>query len=223
MADSGIGIAPAQLEKIFAPFEQGGLTGAHHYGGLGLAIARSVVELHGGRISAQSEGTDRGATFVVELPGAIDARSSAPPTDNPFVAGASFPLKPLSEPAAMAAGLRLLLVEDHDSTLTTLALLLRRDGHRVTAAATLAAAVAAAAAEQFDLVISDLGLPDGTGHELMEKLRADHGLRGVALSGYGMEEDRARSRAAGFVAHLVKPIHIAELRRVIASLPPVAK
>ena len=222
VVDSGIGIDPAQVDNIFAPFDQGGLTGDHRYGGLGLglAIARSVVELHGGRISAHSEGTDRGATFVVELPGAIDARSSAPPTDNPFVAGASFPLKPLAQPAAPAAALRLLLVEDHESTLRTLSFLLRRDGHRLTTAATLAAAFAAAAAEQFDLVISDLGLPDGTGNELMEKLRSDYGLRGVALSGYGMEEDLARSRAAGFVAHLVKPIQIAELRRVIAALTP---
>ncbi len=222
VADSGIGIDAAQLEKIFAPFEQGGLTGDHRYGGLGLglAIARSVVELHGGRISAHSEGADRGATFVVELPGAIDAQSGSPASITPVVAGAAFPLQPLAAPSAPAAGLRLLLVEDHESTLRTLALLLRRDGHHVTAATTLAAAVAAAAAEQLDLVISDLGLPDGTGNELMEKLRSAHGLRGVALSGYGMEEDLARSRAAGFVAHLVKPIQIAELRRVIASLAP---
>lgn len=81
-------------------------------------------------------------------------------------------------------------------------------------------AVAAAGANKFDLVISDLGLPDGTGNELMETLRTDYGLQGVALSGYGMEEDVVRSRAAGFVAHLTKPIRITELRLSLASLQP---
>ncbi len=82
---------------------------------------------------------------------------------------------------------------------------------------TIADATAIAAAEKFDLVVSDLGLPDGTGIQLMQKLRADHGLRGIALSGYGMEEDIARSREAGFVAHIIKPVQIAELRRTIRS------
>jgi len=116
--------------------------------------------------------------------------------------------------------LRLLLVEDHENTLKTLRRLLERDGHQVVTAASVAAAIEPASAHPFDLVISDLGLPDGTGIELMQKLRATHGLSGVALSGYGVEEDLARSRVAGFIAHLVKPIHFAHLRRVLSSVRP---
>jgi two-component system CheB/CheR fusion protein len=222
VTDSGIGIETALLERIFLPFEQGNLTADHRFGGLGLglAIARAVVDLHGGRISATSEGPNRGSTFVVELPGAVEPASgiaeSAPPF--PGQAGGAAPARPVVAPVVP---LRLLLVEDHVTTLITLARLLRRDGHEVGVAKTMAEALAAAAAGRFDLVISDLGLPDGTGTELMEKLRDAYGLRGIALSGYGMEEDIARSKAAGFIDHLVKPVSIAELRRVLAALPPV--
>ena len=100
---------------------------------------------------------------------------------------------------------------------------MQRDGHEIVTAATIDGALAAAKVNTFDLVISDLGLPDGSGTELMEKLRASYGLRGIALSGYGMEEDLVRSRQAGFVTHLVKPFSMAELRRVIAELPPLPK
>jgi len=216
VTDSGIGIDPALLDKIFRPFDQGGLTGDHRFGGLGLglAIARAVVELHGGRISAQSAGADRGATFVVELPGVVEPQPDPAGIASPSAAGV-----PPSEAAPAAASLHLLLVEDHDSTRQTLSRLLQRDGHRVVTAVTIAGALAAAAGNRFDLVISDLGLPDGSGNELMEKLRDTHALRGIALSGYGTEEDIVLSRAAGFLIHLVKPISMAELRRAIASLP----
>jgi PAS domain S-box-containing protein len=209
VTDSGIGVDPALLDQIFLPFDQGGLTGDHRYGGigLGLAIARAVVDLHQGRIAAHSDGPNRGSTFVVELPNALPAPDGSRP---PAAAG----------PAPAVTPLRLLLVDDHENTLQSLLLLLRSRGHQVVPAATVGAALAAAAAQPFDLVISDLGLPDGTGTELMEKLRELYGLRGVALSGYGMEEDLARTRKAGFVAHLVKPVHFAELHRIITSLPP---
>ena len=212
VTDSGIGIDPARLDRIFLPFDQGGLTGDHRFGGvgLGLAIARAVVELHGGRISAQSAGVNRGATFVVELPGIVES----PPGDGDIVSPAAAAAAPPFAPR------HLLLVEDHESTRQTLSRLLQRDGHRVVTAATVAEALDAAAVNQFELVISDLGLPDGSGTELMEKLRDVHGLRGIALSGYGAEEDIVRSRAAGFVTHLVKPVSMAELRHAIASFPP---
>ena len=209
VTDTGIGLDAALLEQIFLPFDQGGLTGDHRFGGigLGLAIARAVVELHRGRITASSAGANQGSTFVVELPGAVSAPlGTRPPAPSP---------RP--EPVAP---LRLLLVDDHPNTLQSLHLLLQARGHRVATAASVAEALAAAAAERFDLVISDLGLPDGTGTELMEQLRAAYGLRGVALSGYGLEEDLARSRKAGFVAHLVKPVSFVELHRVITTLPP---
>jgi len=212
VTDSGIGIDPARLDRIFLPFDQGGLTGDHRFGGvgLGLAIARAVVELHGGRISAQSAGVNRGATFVVELPGIVESPSG----DGDIVSPAASAVAPPFAPR------HLLLVEDHESTRQTLSRLLQRDGHRVVTAATVAEALDAAAVNQFEIVISDLGLPDGSGTELMEKLRDVHGLRGIALSGYGAEEDIVRSRAAGFVTHLVKPVAMAELRHAIASFPP---
>ncbi len=202
VADTGIGIEQAHLARIFEPFDQGAHVHNHRFGGLGLglAIARAVVTAHGGTIRAQSEGVGQGATFVVTLPH-VSAETLGP---------LSPPLPPVK-----LRPLRLLLVEDHASTLQTLTTLLKRDGHQVTTASTIASGAHAAAQGTFDLVISDLGLPDGSGIHLMEQLRTLHGLRGIALSGYGMQEDLARSKAAGFVAHLVKPVAIADLRRAL--------
>src|SRR5690606_542437 len=101
--------------------------------------------------------------------------------------------------------------------LQVLVRVLRRDGHHVVPVTTVAAALTASAREPFDLVISDLGLPDGSGIDLMHQLRDRHGLAGIALSGYGMEEDVAQSRAAGFKQHLTKPVQLADLRRALAS------
>ncbi len=216
VTDSGIGIAPEALDKIFLPFEQAGLTGVHRFGGmgLGLAIARAIVDLHGGTIHAESAGKDRGASFVVELPGATEPPSGVTAASTqPLLAGAS-PL-PIQRGGP---GLRLLLVEDHAPTLQVLARLLARAGHSVVTASSVADGLAAAAAGTFDLVISDLGLPDGTGTELMQKLRDTHGLRGIALSGYGMEEDLARSRDAGFAMHLIKPVDFNQLQRAVREL-----
>jgi len=221
VSDSGIGIEPEMLEKIFRPFDQGGLTGDHRFGGvgLGLAIARAVVDLHGGRISARSEGPNRGATFVVEFPGAtrpphgvIDPAQLSLPIPSTL----STPPMPVT-PSPPRTPLRLLLVEDHEATLQVLLRLLAREGHQVTAAHSVSGALAAAEGGQFDLVISDLGLPDGTGTELMKKLSATYGLRGIALSGYGMEEDLARSREAGFFAHLIKPVDFSQLKRALET------
>jgi PAS domain S-box-containing protein len=212
--DSGIGIAPAALEKIFLPFEQAAAAGEHRFGGLGLGltIARAMVELHGGRISAQSAGVNLGATFIVEFPNATIPPPGLVHPKSPSANGVSF-----SEPSARHP-LRLLLVEDHLPTLQVLTNLLTRDGHQVVAVGTIAEALAAAATGTFHLVISDLGLPDGTGNQMMEKLRAEHGLKGIALTGYGMDEDILRSREAGFITHLVKPVHMTELRRALVQV-----
>lgn len=213
VTDTGIGINPADLEKIFLPFDQGARTGDHRFGGvgLGLTIARSVVSLHGGQISAKSAGKNQGATFIVKLPGAVEPSAGMAKTVSPATDDSKSLEKKLSP-------LRLLLVEDHVATLKTLSQLLKHDGHSVITATTVTEALAATAVNTFDLVISDLGLPDGTGNELMEKLRAAYGLSGIALSGYGMEEDVARSRAAGFVTHLVKPVAMTDLRRALDSV-----
>jgi PAS domain S-box-containing protein len=209
VSDTGIGIASGNLEQIFVPFDQGGRSGDHRYGGLGLGltIARAAVELHGGRIKADSGGINFGATFIVELPCLIEGS-----TDTPSAS------ESLSAPAGKSESLRLLLVEDHRDTLVAITRLLRRSGHHIVTATTVGEALAAAAANSFDLVISDLGLPDGSGLKLMEDLRATYGLRGIALTGYGAAEEVARSHAAGFVKHLVKPVSGTELRRLIASI-----
>jgi signal transduction histidine kinase len=227
VADSGVGMDAdiARSGQIFQPFDQGGLPGGNHFGGvgLGLAIARAVVDLHGGRINAFSAGPNCGATFTVELPGAVEPSAAIKITSPPAETKASEP-DPMSRKSVPTAGsLRLLLVEDNEDTLKVLLLLLEHDGHRVVSAASVADALSAAAANEFELVISDIGLPDGTGIELMTKLRAEYGLRGIALSGYGTEKDVERSRKAGFVAHLVKPVPNAELRRALAAISPLAQ
>ncbi|MFN2507711.1 MAG: ATP-binding protein [Chthoniobacterales bacterium] len=216
VADTGRGIEPAALEKIFLPFERTEPGDDYRFGGIGvgLAIARGIVELHGGRITAESAGPGKGATFTVELPGATEAPQGGADSDfSPAVSREA----PLSSDVAVPtqAPLRLLLVEDHESTLEVLSRLLTRSGHHVVTANTLAAALAAAAVERFDLLISDLGLPDGTGHELMKILRARYGLRGIALSGYGLEEDVVRSSFSGFASHLTKPVDFRQLQHVL--------
>lgn len=205
VSDDGIGFTPELAGRLFEPFEQGVAAGDQRFPGLGLglAIARAIVDLHGGSIHAKSDGPGKGATFTVNLPG-----GEPPAVDivRPVVGEFAMPAEP---------PLRLLLVEDHEPTLNVLARFLTRAGHQVTTASSLAESFAAAEKESFDAVISDLGLPDGTGIELMAQLRERHGLRGIALSGYGMDEDVNRSLAAGFVAHLTKPVDINEVRRAL--------
>ena len=212
--DTGIGIEPASLQKIFEPFEQASAGNGHQYGGLGLglAIARAIVDLHGGRIWAESGGVNRGSKFVAEFPGAVLMPQSLADERRKTFAGSSLNM---SVPG-LATCRRLLLVEDHAPTLQVLASLLTRAGCQLVTAGTVAEALAAAAVGNFDLVISDLGLPDGTGIQLMSQLRARYGLRGIALSGYGAEEDIARAHQAGFVAHLTKPVRMADLRKLLA-------
>ncbi len=203
VVDTGIGIDESGLQRIFNAFEQGSVSTQQFGGlGLGLAIARAIVDMHRGSIAAASAGKDRGSTFTIEFD-----TCAAPPA----------PASPVPSPkAARGRQLRLLLVEDHDSSREVLASILRRFGHFVEAAANGADALrAAASAEPLDLVISDLGLPDQSGFELMEKLKARHGLRGIALSGYGMDEDVRRAREAGFSAHLIKPVSMEQLRLLL--------
>ena len=208
IADSGLGIEAEEMPRIFETFGQGRhANNPHRFGGLGLglAIARLLVERHNGRIWAESAGRGYGATFHIELPlteveTCTELRSDAP------------------SPGPVRHR-RILLVEDHEPTRATLLRLLARHGHEVQGAETVATARALAATGEFELVISDLGLPDGTGHELMASLRADYALTGIALSGYGMEEDIQRSHECGFYAHLTKPVDMAALEAAIARMP----
>ena len=211
ISDTGLGFASDQAERLFLPLKQEARDGLHRFGGLGLslAIARAIVDLHGGRISAASAGPGLGATFTVELPLTevltLDAATPdgiAPPASEVF------------------ASRKILLVEDHEPTLAVMNKILRKAGHTIIGAGSLAAAVAAPDQASFDLLICDLGLPSGSGLEALTKLRTrDPGLPGIALSGYGMEEDLQRSGEAGFVAHLVKPIDFDQLTQIIRKLP----
>lgn len=209
VVDSGIGIEPAALGRIFDAFGQGERAITQRFGGLGLGltISKTLVERHGGRIEAESEGRDRGATFRVRLP-MVSAGTSAAvenparPSDRPERGG----LRPL----------RILLVEDHDDTAEMIASMLELEGHHVQAAGDVATALEIGTRETFDLLVSDLGLPDRSGLDLMRELRVrgTH-LRGIALSGYGQESDIQQSRAAGFEAHLVKPVDLEHLAEAI--------
>jgi PAS domain S-box-containing protein len=215
-ADSGIGLTPEELARIFGAFSQGdhaAKEGAHHFGGLGLglAIAKNFIELHSGHIQATSKGRDQGATFTVELP----------LLKNPAHQGGSLPLRMASAhvPPLVAetktAGLRILLVEDHELTRVALASLLHRRHHSVAAAGSVAEALALAKKQKFDLLISDIGLPDGNGNELMAELKSLYSLKGIALTGYGMEQDISDCLEAGFVTHLTKPVRLQCLEQAL--------
>jgi signal transduction histidine kinase len=207
VSDTGIGLEPHSLPRLFNAFEQGDNTANRRFGGLGLglAITKGLVDAHEGTIIGQSAGRDQGASFTVRLPVAADIPQrqpeSMPRADQPW-----------------RAAVRVLLVEDHEETLKILAMLLRRLSFDVTTASSIKAALAAAAEKRFDLLISDLGLPDGLGYELMRSLRTTIHVRGIALSGYGMSSDLRLSQEAGFAEHLVKPVDLKVLQDTIARV-----
>ena len=211
--DTGIGIEPDVLSGIFDAFQQGEQAITRRFGGLGLglAISKAIVELHGGHLTAASDGRDRGAKLTVRLPvgdlrALREAERSSPAREVPA---------PGPEPEIPP--LRILLVEDHADTAEAMADLLREMGHEVTVAGSVAGGLAAAEghAGRIDLVLSDLGLPDGTGLDLMTELHGRYGVRGIALSGYGMEEDVRKSLEAGFDRHLTKPVNLQALQTAI--------
>jgi signal transduction histidine kinase/CheY-like chemotaxis protein len=215
VTDSGVGIEPELLPRIFNAFEQGEHAAQRRYGGLGLglAITKALVDAHGGRLSARSAGRNRGSTFSLELETVDAPVADAHPGDE-------------ERPPALGLerSLKILLVEDHEDTSRIMSMLLRGLGHGVKTAPNMAAALEASAAESFDLVISDIGLPDGSGIELMRQLKQRHAeLRGIALSGFGMEDDVARSKQAGFVEHITKPVNFQRLEGVIRQVASVAR
>jgi signal transduction histidine kinase/ActR/RegA family two-component response regulator len=213
VADPGVGISAEAMSRIFLPFEQS----PEHVGarvgglGLGLSIARTLTDLHGGRLEALSDGVGRGAVFRLTLPivspQARDGdtreqrRNDSPP----------------AAPAGRQRRLRILLVEDHEDTVRAMSWLLRRIGHEVSVARTVRDAIAEANRTPFDLLISDIGLPDGTGWDVIRQMpRRD--MPAIALTGFGMEQDVARSLAAGFTEHLTKPVNFQKLEAVIHTL-----
>jgi signal transduction histidine kinase/ActR/RegA family two-component response regulator len=205
VSDTGIGIRSDLLPQIFGAFDQGEQGTARRFGGLGLGltISRAIMEMHGGSLAASSLGSGRGATFTVRVP--VGAELAQTAAAHPGAPGLSREAPEEAGPPSPA--LDILLVEDHIDTAQAMAALLEALGHRVVVAGTLAEARAAVSrASRIDLLVSDLGLPDGNGQDLMRELARNHGLRGIALSGYGMEEDIRKSREAGFERHLTKPI-----------------
>jgi signal transduction histidine kinase len=203
--DSGIGIKPDALPKIFNAFEQADRSITRKFGGLGLglAICKAITELHGGHISADSQGLNSGAAFRVELPIVARDVDSGPAAPR------------YSSDRAGRAGVSILLVEDHIDTANAMKRLLAKRGYSVQAASSVAEALRTAAGNAFDVLISDIGLPDGTGLQLMRELSARRPVKGIALSGFGMEEDVERSREAGFVEHLTKPISVEQLQAAL--------
>jgi len=213
VTDSGIGMTAEEVHRIFDAFSQGDRAAAHQFGGLGLglAISRSLVDSHCGRIQAQSHGPGKGSTFTIHLPllHVTEQAKDRPTRRNGETT--SFNRKQ-KQPLAI------LLVEDHEPTRTSLTQLLLRRHHKVAAAASMNEARALAEKQDFDVLISDIGLPDGNGADLMKELGSRSNLKGIALTGYGMEQDVAKSHSAGFAAHLTKPVRIESLDNTLAEI-----
>ena len=205
VADNGIGIRPEMLPQLFDKFvqERQSLERSRGGLGLGLAIVKSIVALHGGVVSAHSDGPGKGSVFSVRLP-----RASMPALPRPQQAAVPAP----------SAQRNVMLVDDNVDVLEAISALLSLHGHAVQAFSDPASALRSASAEAPDVAILDIGLPGMDGYELAAELRKRegwHGTRLIALSGYGQHADQLKSKAAGFSAHLVKPVSAAHLNALI--------
>jgi signal transduction histidine kinase len=203
IADNGIGIEPERLASLFRPFEQADSSVTRQFGGLGLglAISKHLVDLHHGKIEAESRGRSFGATFKVTLNtlpqggGQTDLRSRT----------LQRPRKPL----------RILLVEDHRDTQRTLSRLLTHFGHEVLTAGNKQRALELLGSGEIDVLLCDIGLPDGSGYEVVAHARRKQPIKAIAITGFGTEEDVRRSNEAGFDSHLVKPVDLHKLQTVL--------
>ena len=206
VSDTGIGIEPEQQSRIFNAFEQAERSITRQFGGLGLglAISKTLVDLHGGSISVTSEGKNRGASFTVAL------AAHAPPEVTPKIS--------VPGNGSLPASLQVLIVDDHAETLRVLSALLRKRGHVVSTADSSQGALTILDNVKFDVLISDIGLPDGNGYELIREAKKRQSLKGVALSGFGMEEDLRVGKEAGFDYHLTKPIEFQKLESVLREI-----
>ena len=212
ITDTGIGIEQDKIDKIFNAFEQGQTSITRRFGGLGLglAISKAMVDAHRGKIRVESPGKDKGATFIVQLKTVLVTVSA----EN----GADGEGRGASEEKQDIRKHRLLLVDDHADTCTGMKMMLERRGYDITVAHSAGQAVEKTREQDFDLLISDIGLPDRSGYELMSELRQSKGLRGIALSGFGMDADVDKAREAGFSEHLTKPINFDRLEEAIRQL-----
>ncbi len=208
--DGGVGIAKENLERVFELFTQTGHSEGTVHGGLGigLTVVRAMVEMHGGTVTASSEGLGHGSEFAVSLP-ALPGPSVPAPID-----------RRESQGADRRTRYRIVLIDDNADANISLQLFLQLVGHEVTVASDAASGLALVRAVRPHVVVCDIGLPDLDGYAVAEKVREE--MRDVmpmmvALTGYGTENDRARSVAAGFDHHLVKPLNPATLQLLIAS------
>jgi PAS domain S-box-containing protein len=205
VTDNGIGMTPETVDKLFKPFEQGEKTISRQFGGLGLgmAISSAFVEQLGGELTAKSEGLGQGSTFTIIFPS-----TDVAPIQN----------ERNGERHQSAAGIKILLVEDHHDSALAFTRLLSKQGYAVQAAASVASALEAVAETTFDVLICDIGLPDGTGFQFIETVRKKSATPAIALSGFGMEEDVAHGELSGFDAHLTKPVNFHNLQAAIRKL-----
>ena len=210
--DTGIGVEHETIDKIFNAFEQGQADITRRFGGLGLGltISKALIDAHDGKIHVQSPGKDQGSTFSVELntvlaPVGRDGDGQDQPVDR--------------EPKQFVpTHRRVLLVDDHYDTCIGMKRMLERHGYEITVAHTAEQAVEKVRTEEFDLLISDIGLPDRSGYDLMREVRLNNDLPGIALSGFGSEQDVNQAREAGFAEHLTKPVSFERLEKTIQSL-----
>lgn len=201
--DTGVGIEPEQIGKLFNAFEQGSQNMSRQFGGLGLglAITKALTDAHGGTVTAQSPGAHCGATFTITLP-TVEERLAEPAA-------------PVAASVQPAGGLTILLIEDHADTAEVMAQLMRTLGHEVTVVGRVADALAATQSAPFDLIVSDVGLPDGTGLDFIKAFRERDDAPAVALTGFGSDEDIRQCLEAGFTSHLTKPVNFSQLEQVI--------
>ena len=206
ISDTGIGIEPEQQERIFEAFEQAELSITRHFGGLGLGltISKKLLDLHGGTIEVRSRGKNLGATFRVTL----DTVSAPTSVSTPLSPGA----------VGSDAKLKVLMVDDDADTRRILSRLLSKCGHEVVTADSMQAALKFLENEHFDSLISDIGLPDGNGYDLVREAKKRQPLKGIALSGFGAEEDVRQSIEAGFDYHLTKPVNFQDLRELLGTI-----
>src|SRR5580692_531484 len=212
--DNGIGIDPAVLPDVFDLFTQSSqLNGRGQTGlGIGLALAKRLVEMHGGEVQAHSAGPGQGSEFIVLLPRQAGAAAAAARVNS---------VTPAPQTATMAR--RILVADDNRDALESLARLLELSGHEIHKAVDGVQALEAATRERPDLVLLDIGMPGMDGYEVARRIRSQPWGRAatlVALSGWGQESDRKRSREAGFDSHCIKPLDPQRLSMLLASLSP---
>jgi CheY-like chemotaxis protein len=215
--DTGKGIPPEFLPFVFDRFRQADSSTGRRFGGLGLGLAlvRHLVELHGGTVSAESQGEEKGAAFLVELP--VIAHQTAAKEQPPE------PRLPAPAPIALPElkGLRVLVVDDDRDARRLFAEMLQHYGASVTALASASEVLTALHESSWDLLVSDIGMPGIDGYELINRIRgtdSSRGLPAIALSAYAREEDRKKALATGYQMHLSKPVEPLELATAIACL-----